>query len=226
VITSTAGGVAAVAGGGKFGNGALTAAFGYLFNAEAGRAIGRAIGGWIGGAYFTAQDGPLATMAGILWGSEVGGQFGSDIEDWAFPKPKAFAMGLDRYLDAFAAERGATTWKDFDDPVNWKYGVTDKLSDPKTTIHFNLDDVDVGVAFHVLPQDVAAQLIGNSYRFDKTLNGGVGSIFGTRVSQLRTRLLTRINNVTNKRTAVPTLGIPCQPWIAFDTQSRWTGCWD
>lgn len=33
VVTTVAGGVASVAGGGKFGNGAVTAAFGYLFNA-------------------------------------------------------------------------------------------------------------------------------------------------------------------------------------------------
>jgi hypothetical protein len=37
VITSTAGGLASVAGGGKFANGALTAAFGYLFNQNGGR---------------------------------------------------------------------------------------------------------------------------------------------------------------------------------------------
>ena len=54
-----------------------------------------------------------------------------------------FAMGLDAGLDAFAAARGATTWKSFADPMNWKAGVVEKLSDPATMVHFNLDGVDV-----------------------------------------------------------------------------------
>ena len=54
-----------------------------------------------------------------------------------------FAMGLDSGLDAFAEARGATTWKDFEDPLNWQSGVINKLADPNTTVHFNLDNVDV-----------------------------------------------------------------------------------
>jgi RHS repeat-associated protein len=81
VATSIVGGVASVAGGGKFANGAITAAFGYLFNAEGGRAVGRAIGGLVGFLMFTAEDGPWAALIGHAWGSAVGGQIGSDLED-------------------------------------------------------------------------------------------------------------------------------------------------
>ena len=56
---------------------------------------------------------------------------------------KPFALGLHDSLDAFAEDRGATTWKDFDDPTQWKAGVIDKLNDPNTPVHFNLDGVDV-----------------------------------------------------------------------------------
>jgi hypothetical protein len=57
---------------------------------------------------------------------------------------RPFAMGLEGGLDAFAEARGATTWKNFADPVNWKPGVIEKLADPNTMVHFNLEGpVDV-----------------------------------------------------------------------------------
>jgi hypothetical protein len=57
---------------------------------------------------------------------------------------KPFAMGLqDEGLDAFAEARGATTWKDFPSPENWQSGVLEKLADPETPVHFNLDGVNV-----------------------------------------------------------------------------------
>jgi hypothetical protein len=57
---------------------------------------------------------------------------------------KPFAMGLwDEGLEAFAQERGATTWKQLPDTTNWRSGVLDKLADPNTQVHFNLDGVDV-----------------------------------------------------------------------------------
>lgn len=46
-------------------------------------------------------------------------------------------------LDAFAEARGASTWKNFADPMNWKSGVIEKLADPNTMVHFNLEGVDV-----------------------------------------------------------------------------------
>jgi RHS repeat-associated protein len=56
---------------------------------------------------------------------------------------RPFAMGLEGGLDAFAEARGATTWKNFADPVNWQPGVIEKLADPNTMVHFNLEGVDV-----------------------------------------------------------------------------------
>jgi hypothetical protein len=46
-------------------------------------------------------------------------------------------------LDDFAASQGASTWKSFDDPLNWKVEMTGQLSDPTVTKLFNLDGVDV-----------------------------------------------------------------------------------
>ena len=57
---------------------------------------------------------------------------------------KPFAMGLTRAgLDAFAIARGATTWKQLPDQANWRSGVLQKLADPQTQVHFNLDGVNV-----------------------------------------------------------------------------------
>ncbi|GAB3740597.1 hypothetical protein GCM10028864_04500 [Microlunatus parietis] len=56
---------------------------------------------------------------------------------------KPFAMGIDDHLDDFARQHGATTWKQFDDKLNWQQGVYAKLSDPDQRVLFNLDGVDV-----------------------------------------------------------------------------------
>lgn len=53
-----------------------------------------------------------------------------------------FALGLREYLDGFAENNGAKTWKDLPNPNNWKQGVLDALYDPNTDILFNLDGVD------------------------------------------------------------------------------------
>jgi hypothetical protein len=53
-------------------------------------------------------------------------------------------MGLtDEGLDAFASARGATTWKELPNPANWRGGVLEKLADPATQVHVNLDGVEV-----------------------------------------------------------------------------------
>ena len=69
------------------------------------------------------------------------GQAGEDIAPNLGSKP--FALGLKAYLNAFAEARGATTWKNFADPTNWKAGVIEKLADPNTMVHFNLEGVEV-----------------------------------------------------------------------------------
>lgn len=80
VATSVLGGVASVAGGGKFANGALTAAFGYLFNGAAGRLVGGYAGAALAGA-LGIETGPGAIAAGIA-GRLIGGELGSALEDW------------------------------------------------------------------------------------------------------------------------------------------------
>ena len=52
------------------------------------------------------------------------------------------ALGLSESLDDFALKNGASTWKDFPDPTNWKKGVLDALYDSNTEIIVNLDGVD------------------------------------------------------------------------------------
>jgi hypothetical protein len=54
-----------------------------------------------------------------------------------------FALGLDRELDAFAKARNATTWKNFPNVEDWKSQVLDRLADPNTRVHFNLNGVQV-----------------------------------------------------------------------------------
>jgi RHS repeat-associated protein len=78
--SAIAGGLASVAGGGKFENGAVTAAFGYMFNAAAGRAVGGVIGGAFG-ALGGLETGPLAALV-MMAGHYAGGEIGSRLEDW------------------------------------------------------------------------------------------------------------------------------------------------
>lgn len=52
------------------------------------------------------------------------------------------ALGVSESLDEFALKNGASTWKDFPDPTNWKNGVLDALYDSNTEIIVNLDGVD------------------------------------------------------------------------------------
>jgi hypothetical protein len=59
------------------------------------------------------------------------------------PGKTPFAMGLKGELDAFAEARGATTWKQFSNPETWKPQVLERLGDPQTPVHFNLNGVDV-----------------------------------------------------------------------------------
>ena len=58
------------------------------------------------------------------------------------PKNNKLALGLNDYLDDFAAANNAHTWKEFTDPLNWKEGVLDALYDPNMQIVVNLDGVD------------------------------------------------------------------------------------
>ncbi len=56
------------------------------------------------------------------------------------------ALGLKFYLNRFAAEHQALTWKQLasDDPANWRYYVLIALNDAETEILFNLQGVAVG----------------------------------------------------------------------------------
>ena len=82
VANSALGGGAAVLGGGKFENGAITGAFGYLFNADGGRAVGQVIGGRARDSS-GIEGGPLAYW-GAIEGSVLGGKIGSIVEDVLF----------------------------------------------------------------------------------------------------------------------------------------------
>ncbi len=79
VITAALGGTASVATGGSFANGAVTAAFGEMFNGMAGRAVGGIVGGAIFGAA-GVETGPLDALL-IAAGHYLGGEIGSRIED-------------------------------------------------------------------------------------------------------------------------------------------------
>src|SRR5262249_27862613 len=87
MMNTTLGGLASIAGGGKFANGAVTAAFGYLFNGAMGRAVGGTIGGWVIEAA-GVETGPF-DIALIALGHLAGGEIGSIIEDIFASNPAA-----------------------------------------------------------------------------------------------------------------------------------------
>jgi hypothetical protein len=82
VENAVLGGVASVAGGGKFANGAVTGAFGYLFNAMGGRIVGGILGGLIEGA-LGLETGPGDAVI-LAHGIYAWGQLGSALEDYLF----------------------------------------------------------------------------------------------------------------------------------------------
>jgi RHS repeat-associated protein len=53
------------------------------------------------------------------------------------------ALGLSDYIDDFANNQGAKTWRDFSDPDNWRNEMFQKLGDPNVKKVFNLDGVNI-----------------------------------------------------------------------------------
>ena len=105
VASAVLGGAASVAGGGKFANGAVTGAFGYMFNAAMGYAVGGRIGAFAGAALFS-ESGPGA-IAGAIFGRLLFGSIGSALEDWLI-SPSASEDGgrySGRYADGEKAYR-------------------------------------------------------------------------------------------------------------------------
>jgi hypothetical protein len=76
------GGLGSVAAGGSFANGAVTAAYGYLYNGLAGTWLGGGAGQAVGTAV-APWTGPFAPLV-IAGGRFLGGLAGSAIEDWLF----------------------------------------------------------------------------------------------------------------------------------------------
>lgn len=107
VANSALGGVASVIGGGKFENGAITGAFGYLFNAAAGRFVGGIIGGVVA-AIGGVESGP-ADIAIAIGGHLIGGEIGSSIEDWLWGNPDT----LQQHFENHGADFGATDPSDY-----------------------------------------------------------------------------------------------------------------
>ena len=87
-----------------------------------------------------ATTGGVAPNAGplIIFGAKVIGKHADEVSEI-----RPFAMGADQHLDEFAELHGASTWKDFEDAVNWQPQVLEKLADSDQRVLFNLDGVDV-----------------------------------------------------------------------------------
>ena len=67
---------------------------------------------------------------------------GTEIVASGGSKNNKLALGLSDYLDDFAKQNNAHTWKNFSDPTKWQDGVLDALYDPNTKIVFNLEGID------------------------------------------------------------------------------------
>ncbi len=78
-----------------------------------------------------------ATRTGVVV-SEAGGAIGA-----GGGSANRLALGIDPYLDEFAVQQGATTWKSFPDVSNWRRTMLERFADPNTTIVFNLEGVSV-----------------------------------------------------------------------------------
>jgi RHS repeat-associated protein len=96
--------------------------------------VGAAVGGVyvleaVYGAEVLVGGGTTATVAGAKAVADT-------------PEGERLALGLSRFLDDFAESQNATTWEDFDDVVNWRPEMMEKLADPDVTKVFNLEGVN------------------------------------------------------------------------------------
>lgn len=137
------GGAGSVATGGNFANGAITGAFGYMFNAEAGRFIGGLIGGALFQAYVTLEDGPIAGLAARAIGAYIGGQIGSDIEDW-YNRPATAGVLVSNEGQLVFLESGSI------DPLYSKYPAAGH-AEAKAAIWIRENGSSGGVFFHNHP---------------------------------------------------------------------------
>ena len=96
--------------------------------------------------WLSKAAGPTLRRFVARWGPKLGriGFSPQAAASQAARMGRPFAMGLsDEGLEAFANARGATTWKQLPNPDNWRAGVLEKLADPNTPVHFNLNGVDI-----------------------------------------------------------------------------------
>ena len=120
-VSGVVGGLASVAGGGKFENGAVTAAFGYLFNAQGGRVVGGIIGGLVAGIG-GAETGP-ADVAIAFAGHYAGAEIGSAIEDRLFGNPVDGLADLAKFRSQLGLATGQGTLARLDMGGQSFYGI-------------------------------------------------------------------------------------------------------
>ena len=146
--------------GGKCAQAAVTAAFANLYNRygscdpQFGRCAITPFEGGGGGGMGGSGGAPISigALVGAIWGSlsdtppsqsngntDLGNKNQTDQEG---NSKKPFALGIEPYLDRFAKEKGAETYKHYPSEP-WQSVVMGKLYDPQTNIHVNLTDVDV-----------------------------------------------------------------------------------
>jgi hypothetical protein len=92
VRNTVVGGLASVAGGGKFANGAITGAFGYMFNNKAGKIIGGIVGGLLGAAATGPEDVGLE-IAGAAAGAKFGDWLTGPEQLGSFSVPEGLKFG-------------------------------------------------------------------------------------------------------------------------------------
>lgn len=115
----------------------------YVAGIEAGAAV-------MGNPYAAAQvfNTTLEIAAGdalggtsLAVGSAAAAKAAGEVLD-SLPSPRPFALGLAKYLDEFALQHDATTFRHFSDQSTWKRQVLERLADPDQKVLFNLHRVD------------------------------------------------------------------------------------
>jgi len=105
ITSSVIGGIGSVIGGGKFESGAVTAAFGYLFNTEGGRIVGGAIGAIVGTMAGAGPEDVPAVVEGTVLGADVGDK----VSDWFWGNSDS----LQSHFEDHGEDFGATNEQDY-----------------------------------------------------------------------------------------------------------------
>ncbi len=130
--------------GGKCANGAVTAAFGSLFNGDRGKTFGAWFGGGVGAGIGGRIGGKEGAAAGAAYGAKFGGNFGSRVEDYLVKMPSTWGLFVSDQGEIFFLTSGGA-----DPKYSWPAA---GHVEGKAAIYMRENAIKYGAIFHNHPK--------------------------------------------------------------------------